>query len=710
MGSLSTFGTFTMARMGIYVSQQALNVTGNNISNINTKGYSRQELDQSAMSVGGADRYQSRFDIRENGGVQARGVEQTRDKYLDIRYRNEQTRVGSMEKKLEGLDKLAVIFDEVGKGEDEEGVLEARFNDFVQQVELLSSQGAGQDDIDSIARKSATALVTQFNDYAKQLATLYETEKMEFNDELDQVNITLTKIRDLNASIRMSEAFGGTALTQKDERNLLIDELSKKIGISVTYEREEIGEGVEVDKLVIKLADDNDPNTEDKVLIDGRFGAQLKLRNETNFDLAITELKDQHENLDPDQPKEAKPGLDLEKSFEHKSAIGTQSTWSNVEKDVKRLYFSTDADAQTYEDELNSYFGYTKDNGPYYHVSHGEETNPALGDHEYVIHFHDTGLVSEYKFADIEVSRQINLNDVEISGGLQAMREMLTEKGEYATDEEVARDPDAGIKRGIPYYQKALDALASTFARIMNEANTQYTTVYETQGVRAKYFDEKGELVDPQPDLGEEPTVPYSSVKYYKDDALTEETTDPNEYTRFTNGVRTLKDGYSYYNGGVLFSNSSDSNSADTITAANISISHDWEHGYVHMLRSTEPDSPSRKNDNLDHFVTLLTHDHDFTNGQKTQGTNRFIGTFQEVLTETIAGTLAKDQNITQTMRDNYNATADELYVDRDAVMGVDLNDEAMNMMQFQKAYAAACRLMTTYDGMLDKLINGTAI
>ena len=85
-------------------------------------------------------------------------------------------------------------------------------------------------------------------------------------------------------------------------------------------------------------------------------------------------------------------------------------------------------------------------------------------------------------------------------------------------------------------------------------------------------------------------------------------------------------------------------------------------------------------------------------------------GTVQEMLTDIIAGTLAKDQNITETMLNNYNTTADELYVDRDAVMGVDLNDEAMNMMQYQKAYSAACRLMTTFDGMLEKLINGTAI
>ena len=46
----------------------------------------------------------------------------------------------------------------------------------------------------------------------------------------------------------------------------------------------------------------------------------------------------------------------------------------------------------------------------------------------------------------------------------------------------------------------------------------------------------------------------------------------------------------------------------------------------------------------------------------------------------------------------------------RDSVSGVDLNDEAMNLMQYSKSYNAACRLMTTLDSVLDKLINGTGI
>ena len=76
----------------------------------------------------------------------------------------------------------------------------------------------------------------------------------------------------------------------------------------------------------------------------------------------------------------------------------------------------------------------------------------------------------------------------------------------------------------------------------------------------------------------------------------------------------------------------------------------------------------------------------------------------------TIEGILGTEQNITGGKMDNYQLMTLNLENDRQSVSGVDLNDEATNMMQFSKSYAAACRLLTTIDSMLDKLINGTAI
>jgi flagellar hook-associated protein 1 FlgK len=683
MGNLSTFGTFTMARLGIYVSQHALNVTGNNISNINTKGYTRQALDQSSMNFGSADRYQSRFDIRENGGVLAKGVNQMRDQYLDIRYRNEMTKVGESDSKLDGLRQLSAIFDEVAKGEDGEGVLEARFNDLRQQLELLHSQGAGQDDIDSIVRASAEALAIQFNDYSKQLETLAQNKTAQFKQDIDAVNATLTKIRDLNETIRKSQVFGGAALTQRDERNVLIDKLSESIGINVIYESEDLGDGVEVEKL--KITTSGDPS---HTLIDGIYGAQLSLLNETNYDLGISELKSAIGKRDPDVPNGETDGDTI---------VGFQTLPQTPPEDMAdRVVFAQESDAQAAAALLNGDPSYYLDptdasKGFYYDVA-ADPVDPA----NYVIHQHriDYGATEAareaafnaqtpaeknvFLYTSFTVETQTKIGDTELSGGLQATRELLTEKGEYASAEDVAVDPDASTKRGIRYYQRSLDTLARSFAKVMNEANTMPDDQIYRKNDEGLFCDENGVTLADQADR-----------------------------SKFV-----LKEAYSYYNGGPLFSNSGNSDDTEGITAANISVAHSWARGAAHVLRSKEPyaQEVSREQSNLAHFVAMLGADHKFTNGTEGTGSTYFEGTFQEMLTDTIAGSLAKDQSITETMLSNYNSTADELYVDRDAVMGVDLNDEAMNMMQFQKAYSAACRLMTTYDGMLEKLINGTAV
>ena len=827
MGGLSTFGTFTMARLGIFVSQQALNVTGNNITNINTDGYSRQQIDQTSMYYGSADRYISKYELRANGGALATGVNQLRDQYLDIRYRNETTKVGQMETKLSGLDQIAEVFDEVAKGEQGEGVLEARFNDLIQHLENLSQpQNVGTDTADALVRQAAEAMAVQFNDYAKKLETLTETQTAEFKDMIGSVNTALTKIRDLNESIRKSQIFGSEALTQKDERNLLIDEISKKIGIHVTYEMEDLG-GLEVEKLVIKTSGDPE-----RTLVDGIYAGRLELLNETNFDLGITQLVDGKGKEDPsiayrmaDGVKQADTAVklftpDLEavqaqaradtvSAADSAAAAAKAAAEDAAKARAENAAGQLNSDASFYKIEGKTYFYQVEEavtdgqkdyyirryettgdtlaeraekivesSGKYVAVSYddeekvnGVETVEALADAKKfdsnsknlanaaraavlenaeqsavtranqeakseayrVAEFLNNDLDSYVDLSDptkayfyaveqlpndgaaeiytikrlqvdysadlskrkataaaldptddedkieyvtLDPAKRTKIGDTELTGSLQAMRELLTEEGEYADAFDLLKDPDAGTKRGIPYYRQALDTLAREFAKAMNEANTlPDTTIYRMKD--DKFVDANGvELADQ---------------------------TDRTKYV--------LKDEYSYYNGGALFTNAGDSSgTTENITAANISVAYDWSHGSTRVLRSTEKNAPSLKQDNIDHMIALMTSDRDFVFGTASEGTTKFRGTFQDMLTDSIAGTMAKDQNITNSMLNNYTATADELYINRDSVMGVDLNDEAMNMMMFQKAYSAACRLMTTYDGMLDKLINGTAI
>ena len=81
-----------------------------------------------------------------------------------------------------------------------------------------------------------------------------------------------------------------------------------------------------------------------------------------------------------------------------------------------------------------------------------------------------------------------------------------------------------------------------------------------------------------------------------------------------------------------------------------------------------------------------------------------YNGTFEDMLLR-IESTLAEDQMTTGNIYDNYTITYNGIYTDRDSVSGVDLNDEASNLMVYQKAYTAACRLMTTLNDALDSLL-----
>ena len=763
MGNLSTFGTFTMARLGIYVSQQALNVTGNNIANINTDGYTREALDQRAMNYGSADRYISELEVRESGGVLSVGVNQLRDQYLDIRYRNEMTKVGAMDTRLKGLEDLAKVFDEVAKGEDGEGVLEARFNDLIQQFENLSQPGnIGTDTADSLVRKAAEAITRQFNDYAERLSTIEKNMTAEFHDQVEDANMILDKIRDLNTSIRKSDIFGGNALVQRDERNVLLDRLSEKVGINVTYEMEKLSDGREVEKIVVKTA--NEPQ---RTLVDGRYVAQLAIvqrggdvakvaddgsiyyeKNNVdvdNFDLAVTELTDVNgtPNIFPTNNLEtqitkfepvAKSDKDHASSFDRDEATEI----------VRMLNSDPDYALDSTDPEKAYYYHLSNENGKYYihqHTVTRAAYDAAIADYANEANQEvkaakekaflegaqeSLGNDVDFSYTAVTAQRLTPLTDTELTGGLQAMRELLTEEGEYADAADLVRDPEAGSKRGVPYYRQALDTLAREFARAMNEANTiEPAELYQSNGVRTGY--RKNAAGTSYVDANGNDTGDANKFVTVYLDKDGNETTDPNEYTIYVDekGNPTtdptkyvIKDEYKdFYNGGALFTDNGDSSGkvdkgAANITAANISVAYGWSHGTTRVLRSKEPDAQERSTEqtNIDHFITLLTSERRFEFGTKTEGTTFFKGTFQDMLTDSIAGTLAKDQNITTSMLGNYNATADELYVSRDSIMGVDLNDEAMNMMMFQKAYSAACRLMTTYDGMLDKLINGTAV
>lgn len=665
MGSIGTFGSFTQARLAIYAAHKGLSVTGNNIANVNTTGYTRQRLEQSSFGASGADRYYSSFDSRVGNGVLCTGLTQLRDPYLDIRYRGEMANVGSMDTKLGGLENIQAVLDEVGKGDDAFGIIEAQLSDLVAKLRQLSDQ-TGHSLYDIQVRASADTLTKQLNAYASRLQEVYKNNMASYQQDVSKVNGILTNIRDLNATIRKNEIHGDNSLELRDERNVLIDQLSQYMKIDVTYTTEELGGGQTVEKLIIKLGDANPDGkpggTDTTTLIDGVYGAQL----------STTQVPKPNPDFDKTKPDNA---------TDNQRYLDVDGNKTNDEKKATKI------------DDPN--LGLT--------VS-------ALTDRK--------GAVMKDK--DGKESKAVDLADNDLYGALQSQRELLTRSGEFSTDAAIKSDPNAASQRGIPYYQKSLDLLARQFAQTLNAANQG--CVYNEDG---NYI--KGTL-NPDGTIKKEGVIEidgYRPNRYHTIDQVPDAFktklgfADPKKVT--IEEYREKLNAYIGDNGGIklgepLFSNRGDGNDTKDITAANISISAKWAEG-PQIVRSFQLPSamdkiPSTESSNIDHMIYLFEKKQDYKPGT-VQGdaagkdTTMFTGSFQEMWSN-IGSVLGNDMKVTSTLLDAYYASSVSLDTSRDSVSSVDFNDEAMNLMQYSKSYSAACRLMTTIDSVLDKLINGT--
>lgn len=298
----SFFSGFTIAKLGIRSSQQGLQITGNNISNINTTGYTRQRIEQISLRSGTTDRYANSTDIRIGMGSLVTNISQIRDPYLDIRYRNEAANVGYYDEKLTNLDDLTSILDEVTKNGLHTGIEELRT-----QLEKLvdGSNNPNNQELQNAVRGAAQELVSLLNKYSADLKTLKENAVDGLEQNKDTVNTILTNIRDLNVEIRNSQIHGDNALELVDRRNSLIDELSEYVKIKVTYTDEIIADGIKVDRLTIELDSPGTDPSDRLTLVDGSFANQFELVEPSlandDYELSLTGLT----NIDGMNPLQA---------------------------------------------------------------------------------------------------------------------------------------------------------------------------------------------------------------------------------------------------------------------------------------------------------------------------------------------------------------------------------------------------------------------
>ena len=223
----STFFGLEIGKTGLTMSQLGLDVTGHNIANVDTRGYTRQRIVSTAYDpFGTIGRALPASQALVGGGVHVKLHDQIRSAYLDRRYRTENTVNAYWQKRTESMRYLESYFDNV----NEETSINYSIARFFQAMKVLAEdtvEGAPR----TLMQTASKDLVQQLNMIYEGLVDLQDTQNQAVSVTVEEINRIANEIAQLNKSIYGFEITGHLANDLRDKRNVLIDELSTYIDV-----------------------------------------------------------------------------------------------------------------------------------------------------------------------------------------------------------------------------------------------------------------------------------------------------------------------------------------------------------------------------------------------------------------------------------------------------------------------------------------------
>ncbi|WP_456277627.1 flagellar hook-associated protein FlgK [Bacillus sp. AK128] len=272
---VSTFHGLETARRGMTTQQQALYVTGHNISNANTPGYSRQRVNFEQTESYPAPSTNSPMIPGQIGtGVKAGSIQRVRDQFLDSQYRSENNKLGYWDNRSNGIQQMEDILNE--PSEDGLAATLDRFWSSLQDLAVQPEDSGAR----SVVRQRAISVTETFQYYHNSLDTIRKDLQKEIGTSEDEVNTLLRQINGINKQIGQIEPHGYLPNDLYDERDRLVDQLSQLV--NVRMEKVPSGgmaNGLAEGKLNIYLADPQGGLANGPVkLVDGQAYTNLSIK------------------------------------------------------------------------------------------------------------------------------------------------------------------------------------------------------------------------------------------------------------------------------------------------------------------------------------------------------------------------------------------------------------------------------------------------
>lgn len=223
--STSQFFGLNIGYTGLQAANAALNVTGNNISNVETKGYTRQEAIQAA-----ADALRTNTSYGMAGaGVDTKSIDQIRNAYYDLKYWQNNASKGIYDIKQQYYRQIEDYFTDT---DDVQGFNVVYSDMFDALDEVYKS--AGDDTKKAAFLSRCKALTEYFNNMHTSLQRLQTDANNEIMNKVNEINSIASELATLNKQINTIEVNHVRANELRDKRNLLIDQLSEIVDVKVT--------------------------------------------------------------------------------------------------------------------------------------------------------------------------------------------------------------------------------------------------------------------------------------------------------------------------------------------------------------------------------------------------------------------------------------------------------------------------------------------
>lgn len=209
---MAIFSPLGIGRSALLAHQRALQVTGANVANVNTPGYSRQRAEFESIPSGAGY------------GVKIDSVERIVDRFLAARSLLQTSAESGAKTERDALDRVQAFFPVDGNS------IGGALDDFFTAVSALSTRPEDITSRNDVLER-ANALAGRFNRTAQGIAQLQRELDTRLREEVTEADSQLAQIAQLNRAIKAAEVTGGSANELRDERDRALEELGARFEV-----------------------------------------------------------------------------------------------------------------------------------------------------------------------------------------------------------------------------------------------------------------------------------------------------------------------------------------------------------------------------------------------------------------------------------------------------------------------------------------------